>query len=88
MAETKHPGGGRCRGCGEHYPRLGDGRCLRCRAGARAEAARLNALCDYVRATPQVTVAEAAAATGVSPARISALIAEGRLLIGGSKEAY
>lgn len=69
-----------CRGCGENYPRLVGEECLRCRVGAQAERRRLSALCDFVRSRPQVTVAEASAATGVSPRKINELIAEGRLV--------
>lgn len=80
MPDRQSEDAGTCRSCGENYPRLVGEECLRCRVGAQAERRRLSALCDFVRSRPHVTVAEASTATGVSPAKINELIAEGRLV--------
>lgn len=70
----------RCSGCGQARPRLSGGYCLECVGGAHEERARMKGLIAYIRERPGITVAEASRQLGVSPARITRLIADGRLL--------
>jgi len=78
MADPQSPHR-RCRGCAKESERLADGSCLECLAGAHRDRAGRDALIAYVRDHPGITVAEAARAVGVSPARIRELIDSGRL---------
>ncbi len=69
----------RCAGCGQPRPMLSGDYCLMCVGGAHEERGRIDALVDYVRAHPRITVAEASRALAISPGRISELIEAGRL---------
>jgi len=69
----------RCAGCGQPRPMLSGGYCLMCVGGAHEERGRIDAIVDYVREHPGITVGDASRALGVSPGRISKLIEGGRL---------
>lgn len=69
----------RCSGCGQPRTVLSGGYCLMCVGGAHEERRSAEALIDYVRDNPGITVAAASRGLGVSPGRISALLEDGRL---------
>lgn len=68
-----------CSGCGQPRPVLSGGYCLMCIGGAHEDRARADALIDYVRDHPGISVVEASQALGVSTVRIADLIQQGRL---------